>query len=157
MTVERSTSQSSSSPSQSSSPSPSQSPSSTKRGFSILEALFAGSILILGLAGVASTYSGASAAFAHQRDSARAIAIAESFLEQVVLLPPTSPLLTAGAHDARHFDVDGGVDAPENEAHFAMDWTVTANVPTPGMKEVVVVVRWKRDRDHQIRLFTYRE
>ena len=129
-----------------------------RRGFSLLEVMFAGSILLLGLSAVAGVFGTASNSFAHQRDVAGATTVAEGFLEQVVILPSSSPLLDEGPHDARHFTRDGRpTTASSATAAYAMTWTVVMNQPVSGMKRVNVNVSWFHERAHSLDLFTFRE
>jgi type II secretory pathway pseudopilin PulG len=129
-----------------------------RRGFSLLEVMFAGSILLLGLSAVAGVFSTASNSFAHQRDVAGATTVAEGFLEQIVILPSSSPLLDVGAHDARHFTRDGRpTTATSTTAAYALTWVVVMNQPVSGMKRVTVTVSWTHDRAHSLELFTFRE
>lgn len=133
--------------------------SAHQRGFSLLEVMFAGSILLLGLSAVAGVFSTARNSFAHQRDMATATGIAEAFLEQVVILPPSSPLLDRTPDPPRRFNSEGrpttATDA--SRAPFTMSWTVTQDRPIAGMKEIVVDVSWQRSTEHHVRLFTYRD
>lgn len=129
-----------------------------RRGFSLLEVMFAGSILLLGLSAVAGVFATARNSFAHQRDVAGATTVAEGFLEQIVILPSSSPLLDEGAHPARHFTRDGRpTTATSPTAAYAMTWTVTLNEPVSGMKKVAVNAAWTNERPHSVEFFTYRE
>jgi type II secretory pathway pseudopilin PulG len=126
-----------------------------RRAFSLIEVMFAGAILIISLTAVASVFGATRVALATHRDVAAATVIAEAFLEQVVVLPRSSPMLSAGAHPARRFRQDtrpGGADAP-----FQLVWTVTEDEPVPGMRSVRVDVTWTRDRPHTLTFTTFRE
>lgn len=129
------------------------------RAFSLLEVMFAGSILLLGLSAVAGVFSTARNSFAHQRDMATATGIAEAFLEQIVILPPSSPLLDDTPDPARRFTSEGRPTTSTDpvKAPFLMSWTVTQDRPISGMKEVVVNVTWTRASAHHLTLFTYRD
>lgn len=130
---------------------------SAGRGFSLLEVTFAASIMIMGLASTAGVYNMAGNSFAHQKDMAIATAIGESFLEQVVILPQTSPLLEARSQPARFFNAEGRRLPNATTSKFEMAWEVTANEPVAGIKEVVVEISWQGQREHHIEFFTYRE
>ncbi len=131
----------------------------TRRGFSLLEVMFAGSILLLGLSAVAGVFSTARSSFAHQRDMATATGIAEAFLEQVVILPPSSPLLDRTADPVRRFNIEGRPSSSTEpaKAPFTLSWVVNQDRPIAGMKEVIVDVSWQRTTTHHVRLFTYRD
>ena len=128
------------------------------RGFSLIEVLFAGAILVVSLTAVAGVYSSTRESMTTQRDVAAATTIAEAFLEQVVVLPKSSPLLAVGAHTSpeRRFRPDGtpgtGAAAP-----FLLTWTVTDDLPVPGLKQVRVDIAWQRDTRHRVTLTTFRE
>jgi Tfp pilus assembly protein PilV len=125
------------------------------RGFSLLEVVFAASILIVGLTSTAGVYATVSSSFAHQRDVAIATAIAETFMEQVAVLPQSSPLLTSDPHPSRAYDAAGR--RVPGSGKFTMSWEVVEGVPVAGIKEITVDVRWASRRSHQVTLFTYRE
>ena len=130
-----------------------------KRAFSLLEVLFAGSMLLLGLAAVAGVFATARASFAHQRDLATATDIAEAFIEQVVILPPSSPLLDDSSHATRRFNREGRptTSTDPRKAPFALNWLVTADRPISGMKEIIADVSWVETTEHHVKLFTYRD
>lgn len=120
--------------------------------------MFAAAILIVSLTAVAGVYGATREAVRSHRDMATATAIAEAFLEQVVVLPKSSPLLTPGAHTTpeRRFRKDTtpgtGAGAP-----FVLTWSVTEGLPIPGLKEVRVDVDWTREAPHRVTLTTFRE
>ncbi len=129
-----------------------------RRGFSLLEVMFAASILLLGLSAIAGVFATASNSFAHQRDVAGATTVAEAFLEQVVILPASSPLLDVGAHTPRHFTRDGRpTEEGSSTSVFTMTWTVVLNQPVSGMKRVNVNVAWTHEKAHSVDFFTFRE
>jgi hypothetical protein len=129
----------------------------TGRGFSLLEVTFAASIMLMGLASTAGVYNMVGNSFGHQKDMAIATGIGESFLEQVVILPQTSPLLEVGSHPTRFFNAEGRRLPTDSTSRFEMTWEVTANEPVAGIKEVVVEISWQGQREHHIEFFTYRE
>ncbi len=125
------------------------------RGFSLLEVVFASTILIIGLTSTAGVYATVSSSFAHQKNLAIATAIAEMFLEQVAVLPQSSPLLEPGTHSPRNYNADG--KRVPSASKFTMTWEITENMPVAGIKEVTVDVTWVSRQTHQVTLFTYRE
>jgi len=127
------------------------------RGFSLLETLFAGSIMIIALTSTAGVFGLMSSSFAHQKDMAIATGIAETFLEQVAILPPSSPLLADEPHPPRHYNAEGHRLPSTAGAKFRLDWEVSPGVPVAGMKEVLVDVSWRGVRDHHVTFFTFRE
>ena len=131
--------------------------SRSARAFSLLETVFAGSILIIGLTAAAGVFGVMSASFAHQKDMAIATNIAESFLEQVAILPQSSPLLDDTTDPPRLFDAAGRRVLSSTAAKFTLRWEVTPNTPVAAMKEVVVDVSWTGSREHHLILFTFRE
>jgi hypothetical protein len=120
--------------------------------------IFAGTILVISLTAVAGVYSTTRVSLQRQRDVASATVIAESFLEQIMVLPKTSPLLTAGSHagDLRRFFPDG-TPTTLTTAPFSLVWTVTDDRPVFGLKEVRVDVTWEHDGPHRITFATFRE
>ena len=129
--------------------------SPTPRGFSLLEVVFASTILIIGLTSTAGVYVTVGSSFAHQRDMAIATGIAEAFMEQVAVLPQSSPLLSTDSHPVRHYDAEGH-RVPAG-GKFELRWEVVAGVSIAGINEITVDVGWKTRRLHQVTLFTYRE
>lgn len=123
----------------------------------MLETVFAGSILIIGLTSVAGVFGLMSASFAHQKDMAIATGIAEAFLEQVAILPQSSPLLDDAADPPRFYDATGHRVLSSGSALFTLTWEVNPNTPVAGMKEIVADVSWAGTRDHHLILFTFRE
>lgn len=129
-----------------------------QRGFSLLETIFAGTILIIGLTSTAGVFGLMSATFAHQKDMAIATGIAEAFLEQVAILPQSSPLLEDATHPSRPYNSEGRRLPSTTNAKFTLTWTITPDTPVAGMKEVLVDVEWQGlARDHHVSLFTFRE
>jgi len=128
------------------------------RAFTLLEAMFASSILIMGLASTAGVYNMVSASFAHQRDMAIATTIGEAFLEQVSILPQSSPLLALNdSHVTRHYDASGRRVATASQGKFKLDWQVSPFSFSPGVKEIVVDISWTGNRTHNVQFFTFRE
>jgi hypothetical protein len=123
--------------------------------------MFAASILIISLTGVAGVYSSVQRSLAHQRDLAAATVIAEAFLEQVVVLPKTNRFLIAGSHPRGGELVNRfGLDAQPTtsaDAPFLLTWVVEEDKPLVGIRTVTVDVQWDRDGVHRVRLMTYRE
>jgi hypothetical protein len=123
----------------------------------LLETVFAGSILIIGLTSVAGVFGLMSASFSHQKDMAIATAIAEAFLEQVAILPQSSPLLDDEADPPRLYDATGHRVLSSAAARFTLTWEVNPDTPVAGMKEIVADVGWASTREHHLILFTFRE
>jgi type II secretory pathway pseudopilin PulG len=128
-----------------------------RRGFSLLETLFAGSIMIIALTSTAGVFGLMSATFAHQKDMAIATGIAETFLEQVAILPQSSPLLLDEPHPPRFYSPEGHRVPSSAGAKFRLTWEVTSGEPVAGMKEVLVDVAWSGVREHHVTFFTFRE
>ena len=119
--------------------------------------MFAGSILIIGLTSVAGVFGLMSASFAHQKDMAIATSIAEAFLEQVAILPQSSPILDDDADPPRLYDATGHRVLSAAGAKFSLRWEVNPDTPVAGMKEIVADVSWAGTREHHLILFTFRE
>lgn len=119
--------------------------------------MFAGSILIIGLTSVAGVFGLMSASFAHQKDMAIATGIAEAFLEQVAILPQSSPILDDESDPPRLYDATGHRVLSASAAKFSLTWEVSPDTPVAGMKEVVADVSWSGTREHHLILFTFRE
>lgn len=119
--------------------------------------MFAGSILIIGLTSVAGVFGLMSASFSHQKDMAIATAIAEAFLEQVAILPQSSPILDDEADPPRLYDATGHRVLSSSAARFTLTWEVNPDTPVAGMKEIVADVGWASTREHHLVLFTFRE
>ena len=127
------------------------------RAFTLIEAVFASAILIMGLASTAGVYNMVSLSFAHQRDMAIATTVGESFLEQVVILPQSSPLLELGNHPPRFYNAQGRRVPSLSQGKFTLNWQVEDFGFAPGVKEIVVDVTWTASRPHRVQFFTFRE
>jgi len=84
--------------------------------------------------------------YEHQRNLTAAIAVAESVMEQIVLLPQSHPTLTSGNIASRYYDVDGNDLGPSGASHpnmvFTGRWTAVGDTPITGLREVTLTITW---------------
>lgn len=110
-----------------------------KKGFSLLEVMVAGSILLIGIAAVVSALSTANESTAHQRRMTESLHVAEAVMEELLLVPSTSPDMYEGAHGPRTFD---GAGNEVSGGAYRASWSVTSGVPIGGMRRVRVTIQW---------------
>jgi hypothetical protein len=110
-----------------------------KRGFTLIESMVAGVMLIIGVSGVVSALGSVMKLKSHQRDLTVAIHAAETSLEELLMLPSDHPDMAAGAgvQPGPSFDLNmrrGGTE-------FTTEFEVVTG-PYVGTRTVVVTVRW---------------
>lgn len=111
------------------------------RGFSLIEVVLSGAILLVGLAGTLSGLSTALSVYENDRRRTMALSLCEGQLEQLLLRFRTSSDLEQGLHPGPDFDAAGRPVAAGSGA-YQSSWTVTPNVPITGMRRVEVSVTW---------------
>lgn len=126
-------------------------PRTSARGFSLIEALIAASMLITGLAGFAMAMSSMSHQQEHQRHRAAAATVAGNVMEELVQKQDTRTL-PAGTTNAK-YDAKGRADASGLYNAFTK---VTENAPMPDGRTIEVVVTWRERSDaKEYKLKTY--
>jgi Tfp pilus assembly protein PilV len=125
----------------------------TLRGFSIIEALIAASMLITGLAGFAMAMSSLTHQQEHQRHRAAAAAVAGNVMEELVLKHDTRTL-SAGASTAK-YDAKGRADS--NGAYTAAT-SVTNDTPMADGRTIEVLVTWRENgarKEYKLKTYAY--
>ena len=113
-----------------------------QRGFSLIEVMVSGVLLIVGMAAALSVYGTIANQQNHTSHRSTAGTIAEAVLEDLVLRYPGDPSLTVGLHDeGRAFDADGARAAP-SDAVFTATWRVQAYAKLKTIREITVTVVW---------------
>jgi Tfp pilus assembly protein PilV len=128
-----------------------------RRGFSLIETMVASAMFFVGLTAVFATFTTASNLLLHHRNVTRAVAIAESNLEQLIQRYPGDPQIAVGVTPTpRYYDRDGVLSA--TPAEFRVTWTVTTFAKLDGIREVTVLVRWYEAgvRERTLQLRTWR-
>lgn len=125
-------------------------------GFSLMEAMISGSILLLGLAGVLTGLGSMNTQYKHQRHMTQALQIAESTMESLLVRGKESDDLDEGEHQGQDFDQAGTPLAGEGFFHSA--WTVApAGIAgVPGIRVVTVTISWENQL-RPVTLTTYRD
>ncbi len=128
----------------------------TRSGFSLLEVMIAASLFLLALAGTLTAMSTARQLKEDQRVLTVGINLAEAQMEQLLVLPNGSALLTAGAEIAGpQFEAGGTVTST---GFFRTAWIVSSDTPLSGLRRLTVFVRWTdgSGRDREFSLVTDR-
>lgn len=125
------------------------------RGFSLIEVMISASLLLVGLAGSLAAISTYQKNVAHQRHLTQGIHIAETAMEQMLLVYPSDPLLTDGDHGPQSYDEVGHHVASGGK--YNAYWSVESGIPIPGMRKLSVRVEWMEGADgRNVEFFTYR-
>ncbi len=110
------------------------------RGFTILEVMMSGSILILALAGTLSGMSTALKLHQNSQKASIALHIAESEIETLLIARRTDDRLKIGSLGPRHFDRKGDEVSSANQFELQTDVSALA---IGDIKSVVVTVKWE--------------
>lgn len=125
-------------------------------GFSTLEALIAGTLLLLAVTGVVSALSTTSNLYAHQRHLTQAISIGELAMEELLLRYRGSPDLASGMSHEAYFAADGS-SADASDARYTVIWDVSPTRVAGVVRRVDCRVQWwEGSRERHIDFFTYR-
>ncbi len=108
------------------------------RAFSLVEVMASSAILALGMAAVVSLFANLTFAYSHQRMQVQALHVGEGVLEDLLLRYANDNDLKPGPHIGPGFNVDG----TPGGTFYTTSWSVTAGVPIPNAREVVVTVSW---------------
>lgn len=100
-----------------------------RRAFSILEVLISSTMLIIGISGIVMGAQFATRQHEHDRKVGTAITIAERRMEELLLLFPTSLLLTDGRHPEDGFERFGADGARGGDGSFRLFYVVTPATP----------------------------
>lgn len=124
------------------------------RGFSLLEVLVAGSLFLVGMAGVLTSFNTISGLAEAQQRQVDAVAVAEDVLDELRLQGRGGQLLTVGGHE-RHFDRDRRVVG--SDGTYVVRWQVE-QVGTHSFRRVDLNVRYRTTNglEHTISFVTFR-
>jgi Tfp pilus assembly protein PilV len=126
------------------------------RGFSTLESLIAGTLLLLSVAGVTTAVTTASNVYAHQRHLSHAISIGELALEELLLRYRSAPELAPGSVHQQGYDARGERSASPS-ATYRVEWRVSSERVANVVRRIDVRVRWQEGvNERHIDLVTYR-
>ena len=118
--------------------------SSTLKGFSLLEVMISGAILLTVLTGVITAHSSMMRTFHHQLNITQVIYVAEAQLEEILSLPSSSSDLARGVtHGPTHFDEEGNRTVAASK--FAITWEVVDHPVVRRAKRLAVTVSWLED------------
>lgn len=130
---------------------------SAQRGFTLIEVMISGSILLIGLAGMITALTANLHLQEHSRHMTAAIHIGEGVMEELVLLYPTDADLSAGAHGPRYFSRTG-TELSSTPAPYQVNWTVTEGDPIAGIRRIGVTVSWTESiGDRSVSFATWRK
>jgi Prokaryotic N-terminal methylation motif len=112
------------------------------RGFSMLEVLISGAVLLIAITGYVQLFRQVEMTYQHQRLMTQALHVAEARVEELLILYADDPWLAPGiTHAGPGFDRTGKpVSASPT---FTTSWIVTGGVPLPGTRKVEVTVTWQ--------------
>ncbi len=124
------------------------------RGHSLLEAMLAGSILLLGLGAVVSALSGGQSVQTHTQRVNAAVLVGERCLERLLLLPAGhSELSSTSTHTGSTYGVTGALDV---DGPFTPSLDVSTG-PVDGTVRIDLKVTWtERTQSRTIALVTFR-
>jgi type II secretory pathway pseudopilin PulG len=125
-----------------------------RRAFSLIEVLISGSLFLVGIAAVFSSYATAVRLQAHSHHMTRAIIAAEATLEELIYAYSTSGLLVVGEHNVpRRYDEVG---RRTDDGRYAVTWVVRP-FKVDEVREVEVKVTWDEGgTSRALRLKTWR-
>lgn len=126
------------------------------RGFTLLEVMVSGGLLLIGLSGIVGLVGSLNELKEHQRHMTQVVHIAESTMEELLLLSSTDADLGSGVHKCRqktgaactsafyvYFDSMGQEAKPTaNFGPYRAEWTVTGANPIAGMRRIDLTVSW---------------
>ena len=126
------------------------------RGFTLLEAMIAGVLFIVGITGVLTAWQSIVVSMEHQRRSIDALSVAEDVLDDLRLRHRDAPELAIGTH-ARHFTKARAVVGAPDPLGYTVEWQVLDNGSNT-FRRVELVVRWRGldARQHSIDFYTIR-
>jgi Tfp pilus assembly protein PilV len=124
------------------------------KGHSLLEAMLAGSILLMGLGGVVSALGSGQAVNTHTHAVSTAVLVGERAMERLLLLPTGhSELSTTISHTGATYGSHAQLDAT---GIYTPTWNVSAG-PIDGTLRIDVTVSWpERSGTKSLTLTTYR-
>ena len=127
------------------------------RGFSLIEVMVAAAVFMAAVAGVFMGLRAAMSMHLHQNKLMPAVHIAESMLEEMLIMYADSPELTDGTHTAC-YRTDGSINDPCSvPPQYQARWLVADDNPRAGVKRIAVTVSWlENTRSRQISFFTYK-
>ena len=112
-----------------------------RRGFSLIEALVASTLLVLTVTGVLNGVSAGLRAREHQTHLTNGLQVAESLMEQLLLAYSNHADLGFGNH-TRYFDRTGR-DRGATADFYTARWNISAlSGAQSGMRRIVLTVQW---------------
>jgi type II secretory pathway pseudopilin PulG len=125
-----------------------------RRGFSLVEVIVSGVLLLSGLAAILLAATVAFGLNEHQKRVGQAVVIAEQQMENLLLLFPNSPALIVGRHPGTGFTSFDETGAPGGSA-FRSSYVVSAADPVG--QQIVLTIEWdERGRTRSFDLVTVR-
>ena len=126
-------------------------------GFTLLEVMISGVILLVGLAGMMAALKSDLNLQEHARHMTAAIHLGEAVMEELVILNSGSAELAGGSHGPRYFSRDAR-ETGLSTSPYAVSWRVTEGNPIVGIRRVEVIVRWKESLGNRsLTLATWRK
>jgi hypothetical protein len=125
------------------------------RGFTLLETMVSGTLLLLGLAGVMSAIVAYQKMAVNNKHQTQGIHIAESVMEEILLAYPNDTNLAAGLHGPVEFDEFG--HEVSTAGRYLAYWDVVPSDPVVGIRKLTVRVDWlDAGATRNVSFFTYR-
>jgi prepilin-type N-terminal cleavage/methylation domain-containing protein len=127
------------------------------RGFSLVEAMVAASVLAIGAAAVLASYATIVNQIEHQRRLISAVNVTQGKLEVLLSAMPHSALLQSD-NGSEVVDQLGRRNAVQTTDSYLLTWTINHDVPTSGYMEIVVQASWNETGGTRTTKFSaYRE
>lgn len=126
-----------------------------QRGFSLIEVMISGVLFLVTLTGVLVAFHTTTALSSHFEDNTAGVHIAEGVMEELILKTRGDAELADGITVTKTYDTLG---VPLVGGRFTARWTVVANTPIAGMKQINLDVTWLEETvTHKVSLMTWRE
>ena len=114
------------------------------RGFSLLEVMISGAIMLSVLTGVVSACATVMKSFNHQTHLTQVIYVAEAQMELLLSLPGDSEMLETNVVEGpTHFDKDGNPQG--NASVYAVTWRAVPHPVVAKVRTLTVTVTWDED------------
>lgn len=126
------------------------------RGFTLLEAIIAGALFLIGITGVLTAWQSILVSMEHQRRCVDAVSVAEDVLDDLRLRHRDAPELKIGTHE-RYFTKTRAPAPEADPLGYTVEWEVLDNGANT-FRRVELVVRWRGldARQHSIDFYTIR-
>ncbi len=131
-------------------------PFRSSAGFSIIEFVFAVSVVGYVLVGFSATANTATMHFRHFRNLSQAVAIADAITEQLLIMDASDDSLREGTH-TRYYNRTGARARRLGDRFYTGMWVVSNYEDVPGIRRIDISVSWmEKYHERQVNWTTYR-